>query len=194
MIKKCKFCKNFFETKRNNIFCGRICANKYGWKHGIIKPKKRKGIYKSCKICNKNFYVRPYRKNIIQCCSFKCGIKYRFIIHPHPWIGRKHSIETKIKMSKNHSNFKRENHPCWKGGKSSYSTIHMPSHPFASGGKIILHRLIVEKHIGRFLLPGEIVHHKNRNRTDNRIENLKIVSKSEHTRLHNKLRYKLHLK
>ena len=46
------------------------------------------------------------------------------------------------------------------------------------------HRHIIEQSIGRKLLLSEIVHHKNHDKLDNRIENLEIMSRAEHGKLH----------
>ncbi len=46
------------------------------------------------------------------------------------------------------------------------------------------HRRVMEEHIGRPLRSDEIVHHIDRNRHNNAIENLQIVTAEEHARIH----------
>jgi HNH endonuclease len=54
---------------------------------------------------------------------------------------------------------------------------------------VSLHRWVVEQHIKRKLLPTEIIHHKNGNKLDNRIENLQIMKdqKEHEEAVHKKL-------
>lgn len=50
--------------------------------------------------------------------------------------------------------------------------------------KFQVHRKIVEQHIGRKLTTDEIVHHIDGNKTNNTIENLQVMTRSEHINLH----------
>ncbi len=86
--------------------------------------------------------------------------------------GYKPSEETKRKISRSKS----------KGGwinKKGYKEIQI------MGKTYKIHRLIMEKHLGRKLELSEDIHHINKNKLDNRIENLRVISHKEHSRLHN---------
>ena len=76
----------------------------------------------------------------------------------------------------------RENNPAWKGGRrkdpKGYVLVrHNKSY-------ILEHRLVMAQHLGRKLLNNEHVHHKNENKSDNRIENLELTNAADHRRLH----------
>jgi hypothetical protein len=88
-----------------------------------------------------------------------------------------------------------DGHPEWKGGvhvsRGGYRHLYCPEHPTclalnaireqkANGGwyrkdrYVPEHRLVMEASLGRYLTPQEVVHHRNGDVQDNRIENLQL--------------------
>lgn len=66
--------------------------------------------------------------------------------------------------------------------KNGYEIIYEPENLNAnSNGLVLVHRKVMSEFLGRPLLRKEHVHHKNGNRSDNRIENLELWSRSQPT-------------
>jgi len=76
-----------------------------------------------------------------------------------------------------------ENHVSWKGGQFKDSSGRVQV--WTLDGYVYRYRLVIEEHLGRKLSRREIVHHINEIIDDDRIENLQVMSISEHMKLHN---------
>lgn len=79
------------------------------------------------------------------------------------------------------TSFRGEDCHKWKGGRfvdhEGYVWVYCGPHPYGKKPDmrhIKEHRLVMEKHLGRYLKPNEVVHHKNGIRDDNRLENLEL--------------------
>lgn len=79
----------------------------------------------------------------------------------------------------------------WRGGRvrlgheNRYWARHTPDHPAANpAGYVLEHRLVAEQTLGRLLRDDEVVHHVNHDPIDNRPENLQVMSRAEHVRVH----------
>lgn len=87
---------------------------------------------------------------------------------------------------------KGEGNANWKGGRiehNGYVYLRRPKHPYNKNNYVQEHRLVIEKHLKRLLLPSEIVHHKDGNRKNNCLDNLELMNLSKHTTIHNLKRW-----
>lgn len=88
-----------------------------------------------------------------------------------------------------HNGKKRESHPAWKGGrrfdKDGYVLVYAPDHQWPRrGGYIREHVFVMENALSRRMKPGECVHHKDHDRQNNSVENLEIIQRGQHSKLH----------
>lgn len=151
----------------------------------------RKGrIEETCRQCGKQFITWECRKKKGwgKFCSNKCGAQYNAVNTPL-------NIR-KEKASHLHKNG--SNHPSWRGGrkvdKNGYIYVWVGyDYPNATAdGYLFEHRYVLEKQLKRHLKPNEVIHHKDGNKQNNRIDNLELCdSHAEHIAQHMSEKYNL---
>ena len=155
---------NFLSPKRTKT-CGENCLSQY-----MSKKYKGKHLSETTKIRMKG---RP---------SWNKGkTKKEDNRVAQPWLGKK-----RPENSGEHNNK-------WKGGvnhSQGYVYVTNKEHPFANfNGYVKRSRLVMELHIGRYLLPEEVVHHIDKNRSNDHLNNLMLFpNNGAHLRFHFKKR------
>ena len=94
--------------------------------------------------------------------------------------GMEESVMPKEGITARSARQSREGNSNWRGGRSIASNGYVlvrvgVDHPMADvRGYAYEHRIVASATLGRPLLPGELVHHRNGIKTDNRPENLEV--------------------
>ncbi len=165
---------------------------------------RKTGVTLLCAVCNEPFYVPAYRKSTAKFCSRLCAAHVQLAAIRHKANaaskGRKppNFAGTSIVCEQCGTRFfvppsrLRSKRFC---SQSCFSTTQRGgvTPPVESkdryvritvdGKRMLEHRWIMEQHLGRRLLPSEQVDHINRVRSDNRIENLRVLDIREHGRV-----------
>lgn len=152
----CQQCGNNFETTKFWLASRKFCSLKCAkaFHFGANHPGWKGPIEKKCKHCGCAF-TRQFQSDRRVYCSHQCSAKGRSTRRDGKSIGSRHV------------------------GREGYIYIKV-----AEGVWVEEHRLVATKKIGRALVKGEVVHHRNGERIDNRPENLEVMSVSEHKKKH----------
>lgn len=161
----CEQCGSEFLARQTELnrgggrFCRRECT--YAWRHGQNNGHWKGGpVECQCRTCGITFhiYAASFKAGEGKYCSRKCLAEAK-----RTWVG--------------------DRSPRWQGGTSTSVQGYIRVHS-RDGNHRGEHRRIMEQIIGRALTRDEHVHHINHDRTDNRPENLVVLIKEEHLRLH----------
>lgn len=125
---------------------------------------------------NKNWLKSKYQKEKLSMHNIAnlCGVTHSCVLR---WM-IKYSIPRRVPTNKGDENGN------YKDGTklhSGYKLIKTKNHPQAqANGYMREHRLIMEKHLNRYLTANEHIHHKDGNKLNNNINNLELMTNTEH--------------
>lgn len=134
---------------------------------------------KKCPVCDKVFPVKGKIKNGRQLYCHKSSIHFKI----------KKYCSRKCYLERSRSGYWRgKKSSNWSGGKiirDGYIYLYKPDHPYSGKqGYVAEHRIVMEKIIKRYLKKKEVIHHKNRDRKDNRRSNLELyLNAGQHIKL-----------
>lgn len=183
----CENCKKECNTPYGS---GRFCSQKCARSFSTKKDDKSETKAGDCIYCGKTYQINKRRSEKTFICD-ECKITRK------KEVALEKEKALRIFYSKLAKDIDIENSPykeydtvchckCF-GDEGYYFTKHNESGKIIKRTAVPVYRYLVEKSLNRLLKYNEVVHHKDMNHTNNDINNLIVMDRAEHTRLHNKL-------
>ena len=182
-IEICKYCGVEFEKSKKHKL-GKFCSNKCS----VEYRKYNNDPNCKCPVCGLEFYMKQSQinKNKTTTCGIVCSNKLRSL---------------NLKGEGNHQfGLKGNKNSSFKDGetlKDKYIRVYSPDHPHCDkSGRVLKHRLIAENYLLneynsvdingiKYLSLDFAVHHLDLNKLNNNLDNLIVLTHSQHTFLHN---------
>lgn len=177
----CVTCGSLFEVRKDSktTHCSNKCAN-------------TKQNFRTCLYCGKDF--KPRRKDSTYCsieCAGRakrkrgtklCEVCGKEVTRCDSQFKTHCFCSVECSSSWYSKNFKKENSSRWRGGKieqNGYWFIKQDDGSYKQE-----HIIVAEQILGRPLECDEVVHHINRDKKDNRPDNLEVMTRAEHISIH----------
>lgn len=187
----CEWCGKEREAKyksQSKRFCSVKCASEYKW-----TIRKRSDVEFTCIVCGKKFFCKSYDNRLRE------GKEIKYCSHDCAGIATRTGKEVECLYCGNKFYSTRAKFCCRKC-VCEYRKMHSEHLPYEENGYLSVyvdgynkknnakqHRLVMETYLGRRLDKDEVVHHINGDTKDNRIENLVVMSRGDHSRLHREI-------
>lgn len=189
VTKVCKYCGKEFIIPANygvGKYCSRECS--FLAKRVVHTPNTK------CEYCGKDIYIKPsrLRRTKHHCCSKECMGKLRKSLYLGENNPKYNKLQDKVIVHNNGNIYYEvpvENHPFAHKprGKRQYYKEHR--YVVEQNYKLFDEKYFVIINGVHYLNPNIDVHHKNGITTDNSIDNLEPLTRSEHTKEHNKEKF-----
>lgn len=136
---------------------------------------------KKCEYCGKEIICK-IRRDITRkrFCSRRCLGLYSVKMG---WLKCDYSEKTRQKMRKSKLKLLKTG---WRpvGWRAYDLPIRLSGRGYYFKGNKRLHTILMEEKLGRKLIPNEVVHHKDFNKLNNLLDNLVVMTRSCHMKLH----------